>query len=1065
MAPSYGSRLMPQVVDETAKTQPDLPYAYVPVTNNVGDGFKAITFGAIASATNHMAGWIHQNLGRSTSFETIAYMGLGDLRYVVVFLAAVKCGYKVLLTSTRNSAWMNASLLEQTHCRHFLHTSEVEALATPLLEHKKDLHLHMIETLEEMIKEETQHYDYDKEYDAVKWDPILILHSSGSTGAPKPIVMNHATYAVGDNDRNLPTIPGRVNQNWSLWDFAQQETYFSPFPPFHLGGFSSMVMLPIYYQNAKLVLSPPTRPPTGHLVSEIMDHFKLRSIFCPPIVAEQLVQEPDGLEKCRSMKFLLYAGGPLSQSAGDALSKVTDVCQFFGSTETGPIQALVPKREDWASLEWNPIQEAILEPCEDDIFEMTLHRNPALEKVRSVSANYPDVEVWHTKDLLRRNPTNPALWTFHGRIDDIVVLSNGEKFNPVFSEVQISAHPLVNGALIVGQGYPQPCLILEPKDHQHTLESLIEAVWPIIEEANAQAPGQGRITKDMILLSSPSRPFKRSVKGNVVRVLSASQYKEEIDELYTREVSKNLEHISLPSKGGPEVVRRFVSDVIASAFPGHDVQPSDDLFGLGLDSLQTVEIIKLLKAGIRSGDEMADISWISMKYIYKHPTIAELANAITISGTRGGNGFVKDHADINANSRVEKMQKILERYIHDLPRAPEPRGEHLGPEAKLHVILTGSTGSLGIQLLVHLLSDAKVARITCLDRSANAMERIKVALATWSAPPSIEPPRVSFYQADYKSPDFGLPPVILSELHGTTNIIIHNAWKVDFNHSIDTFEDVHIRGVSNLINFSASSPLRPRLVFVSSISSVGDWCAVDPSASTIPESLPPTLAAAQATGYSEYKAVAEHLLAAAAEKSGLDVSVLRVGQIAGPVGSGNGAKWNETEWFPLMLKTAKTTGKIPDAHALGDIDWIPADLLSSMIWELSSAPKLAVDNGDGAGSLQIFHLVNPVRRPWAQMLPAIKSGLAGSGSLQDVSMADWVAELAKTDLDDKEAVASQPAVKILDFFRSVGERQGVTVAKGVAFSTDRASQSSKTMLDLGPVKDEWLLKWINDWGL
>lgn len=95
MSSSYGSRLLPVVVDETAKRQPDLPYAYVPISSNVGDGFKAITFHEIAAATDHMAAWIHQNLGRSTSFDTIAYMGLGDLRYVVVFLAAVKCGYKV----------------------------------------------------------------------------------------------------------------------------------------------------------------------------------------------------------------------------------------------------------------------------------------------------------------------------------------------------------------------------------------------------------------------------------------------------------------------------------------------------------------------------------------------------------------------------------------------------------------------------------------------------------------------------------------------------------------------------------------------------------------------------------------------------------------------------------------------------------------------------------------------------------------------------------------------------------------------------------------------------------
>lgn len=94
MAPQYGSRLLPTVVDDTAKTDPDLPYAYVPTSANVKDGFKAITFHDIASSTNYIAAWIHQTLGPSSSFETLAYIGPGDLRYAVVFLAAVKCGYK-----------------------------------------------------------------------------------------------------------------------------------------------------------------------------------------------------------------------------------------------------------------------------------------------------------------------------------------------------------------------------------------------------------------------------------------------------------------------------------------------------------------------------------------------------------------------------------------------------------------------------------------------------------------------------------------------------------------------------------------------------------------------------------------------------------------------------------------------------------------------------------------------------------------------------------------------------------------------------------------------------------
>lgn len=962
---------------------------------------------------------------------------------------------------------MNASLLEQTQCRHFLYAPEVDAVIKPLLEYRPDLHLHKIQALSDMVKPGTDHYVYDKKYDAVKWDPILVLHSSGSTGPPKPIVMNHATFAVGDNDRNLPTVPGRVNQNWSLWDFPQQETFFSPFPGFHLAGFSSMVLLPIYYQNAKLVMSPPTRPPTGHLVSEIMDQFKLKSIFCPPIVAEQLVQEAGGIEKCKSLKFLLYAGGPLSQSAGEALSAVTDVCQFYGQTETGAIQALVPRREDWASLEWHPAQEAVMKPYADNIYEMTMTRNPALEKVRSLSANFPDVEVWHTNDLFKPHATKPGLWTFHGRVDDIVVLSNGEKFNPVPSEVQISAHPLINGALIIGQGHPQPCLILEPKDPDQTLESLVDAVWPTVEKANAQAPGQARVTRDMILISTPSKSFVRSAKGTVVRKTTGDQYKEEIAELFSRDISRNLESITLSSPVDQHAANKFVGEVVASVFAGHIPRPNDDLFAQGLDSLQTIEIVKLLKAGIRSADPNANISWISMKHIYEHPTIFDLAHSIvlTLSGGKADGGLIQgDDDDATSKWRVQKMESLVERYIQDLPVLTS-HTEQSDSATNLHVVLTGSTGSLGLQLLVKLLSDSNVARVSCLDRSADAKKRIEKALSTWSSPPKLDPSRVSFHQADYRAPDFGLPRESLSDLSATTNLIIHNAWKVDFLHSLDTFEEVHIRGVRNLVDFSASSSMHPRIVFVSSISSVGNWHMVDKKTRVIPESLPPTLAAALPTGYAESKAVAEHILAAAAKKSGIEASILRVGQIAGPVGSGNGAKWNETEWFPLMLKTAKATHKIPDAHTLGDIDWVPVDLLASIIWELSSVSQSLAANGDERELLQIFQLVNPTQRPWAELLPVVKSALGGAEPLKEVSMKDWISDLENTDLGDKAAVASRPAVKILDFFSNVGDRQGVTASKGVIFSTERGRASSKSILDLSPVKDVWLLKWIKDWDL
>ena len=106
---------------------------------------------------------------------------------------------------------MNASLLEQTKCSHLLYAPEVEGLVKPLIDHQPNLQLHEIQPLEMLVQPDTPHYPYEKSYEEAKWDPILILHSLGSTGAPRPIYINYATFAVGDNDRNLPIVLGRVN--------------------------------------------------------------------------------------------------------------------------------------------------------------------------------------------------------------------------------------------------------------------------------------------------------------------------------------------------------------------------------------------------------------------------------------------------------------------------------------------------------------------------------------------------------------------------------------------------------------------------------------------------------------------------------------------------------------------------------------------------------------------------------------------------------------------------------------------------------------------------------------
>ena len=91
----YGSRLLPQVVYECARLDPRRVYATVPRSSDLSHGFRNVSMLELSKAVNRVAYWLERIVGRSKQFETVAYMGPFDLRYAILFLAFVKCGYKV----------------------------------------------------------------------------------------------------------------------------------------------------------------------------------------------------------------------------------------------------------------------------------------------------------------------------------------------------------------------------------------------------------------------------------------------------------------------------------------------------------------------------------------------------------------------------------------------------------------------------------------------------------------------------------------------------------------------------------------------------------------------------------------------------------------------------------------------------------------------------------------------------------------------------------------------------------------------------------------------------------
>ena len=109
----------------------------------------------------------------------------------------VKLLIQLLLPSMRNAPWMNLSLLEQTECSKFFCSPEMAPLVRKLQVEKAGLDVFEVPSLADLILGRTEYYSYKEVFEDARWNPILILHSSGSTGKAyrnPELRFKHLTY-------------------------------------------------------------------------------------------------------------------------------------------------------------------------------------------------------------------------------------------------------------------------------------------------------------------------------------------------------------------------------------------------------------------------------------------------------------------------------------------------------------------------------------------------------------------------------------------------------------------------------------------------------------------------------------------------------------------------------------------------------------------------------------------------------------------------------------------------------------------------------------------------------
>ncbi|MCJ1421898.1 hypothetical protein MMC32_008265 [Xylographa parallela] len=1015
----YGERLLPQVLDQYARTDPQRVYGSYAISSDLTRGFRDVTMNEMANAVDFFAWWIKDTVGESDHFEAMAY---------------------TLLLGPRNAAIQNQNLLERTQCTKLLYSSEMTRVVEPLQGICPQLTVIEVQTLDELLSKCSRRFIFNKTFADAQKDPILVIHSSGSTGNPKLITMTHGTLSATDNDRYMPTPRGRLPQNGAQFNFKGGGRFFSCFPPYHLAGIQAILILPLFSTSATIVLGPSTVPPSGHIMHEAIRHQKqtIKAFYVPPSVLEQWAQEGEALEQAKQLDFVLYGGGPLSPVIGDLLSQVTDVCQMYGSAETGQIQLLVPQRGEWPYMEWNPFEEVDMQFSVEGAFEMVLHQHPKFYKRRSLCHNFPDVKEWRTGDLFIPHPTKTGLWRFHARVDDLILLSNGHKINPVAMESALSAHPLLSGSIVIGTGRAQPALLIELKSDIQRSErhNAIESIWPTIQHANAAGPTYGQITRSKILLSNISKPFVRAAKGNIVRRSTTEAYTAEIDSLFADALVYDENPILVDTSINE--IACFLRETIEVLLPDAKVDNDVDFFASGLDSLKLIELVSGIRRSLRNQD-MAKQFKVSNEDVYNYPTILQLAKFLYAS-------LSPSHVtELEADDRVH-MDDLTLRYTHSWPSIA--CNSNIELNENLCVILTGSTGSLGSKILEILSRTPRVSKIYCLNRSQNVIRNEGEQSIHKGNPQDSPHNKIENIQVDFTKTRLGLSETIYAMLLANVDNILHVAWTVNFNLTLQSYEAHHIRGLRSLIDFSITSKRHPRIIFASSTAYAIDWADAH-ARDSVPETVLVSSHDVSSTGYGQSKQVAERILTTASDICNIPVTILRIGQIAGSTFTRSKGNWPKNEWISSLIKTSEFLNLIPSANL--SIDWIPREELAQVILEIMLCSF--TDNV----RLQVYNLVNPRRTSWTTLTDVLTRQLS---TAKVVSLQEWVDILATYDADDVGTLQNVPAMKIILFFQSLAERTKQET-RNVYFVTDNAVRVSQTMAVMPSIGAAWLRSWIN----
>jgi acyl-coenzyme A synthetase/AMP-(fatty) acid ligase len=599
----------------------------------------------VENAAVHYSSIIPQRVNSDDPVQVVGILGNSDLDYLVTFLAVSRLGHSALLLSTRITDEAYESLLSGTKATALLYqdifASNANTISEKLPSVKTGLIFAASSSPSTTASLKPALLDSSREANNI----CFIIHSSGSTGLPKPIYQTHraALYTY--------------SQNFGLVGHIT-------LPLYHNHGICCLFRAihsrrKIYIYNARLPLA------SKHLLATLKQHPDIRILYGVPYALKLLSETEEGLQLLSRLEIVMFGGSACPKPIGDRLvNSGVNLVGHYGATEVGQLMTSfrdykVDKEWDWLRVPPHLKPYLSMELRGSNLYELCVNQG-----WKSKVATNRDDGSYATKDLFEPHPTIADAWKYYARLDDTIALENGEKANPLLVEGVIRQNHNVAEAVVFGAGKPRLGAFIIPAETSDLQdEAIIDAVMPKIEEMNSSMPAYSQLSRDMIKVLPRDADYRRTDKGTVIRAAFYRDFSEQIDAAY---VDKQSGTLCLARSDLLQFLQKEMQTRVTLR-EGAVLDEDADLFSLGVDSLQAIQVRSFILKHLKVDGEK-----LGRNFVFDFPTLRKMTDEIVRLQTGGPEQEV-----ISVEDRISAMIEKYSEFPQHVPVGNPADGKHV----------------------------------------------------------------------------------------------------------------------------------------------------------------------------------------------------------------------------------------------------------------------------------------------------------------------------------------------------------------------------------------------------